>query len=147
MASRLSPATTSVSIDGRAVSVLIVDDARDNRELLAVVLTWEGFVVSTAASGEEALAAVAQQPPELILLDVMMPGMNGYDVTATLKGNPTTRSIPIILVTAMADFSAKERGRGAGAEDFIAKPVTRDSLVPRIHRLLQQTYPGYRGSE
>jgi CheY-like chemotaxis protein len=133
-------------VDGRPVCLLIVDDERDNRELLGVVLTWEGFVCMTVASGAEALAAVAQSPPDLILLDVMMPGMNGYDVTARLKGDPATKSIPIILVTAMADGEAKERGLCAGAEDFLAKPIDRDMLVPRIHRLLHTRYASYHES-
>ena len=133
----------SINIDGRAACVLIVDDARNTREMLEVVLAWEGFVVSTAASGEEALAAISLQPPDLILLDVMMPGMNGYDVAATLKGYPATEMIPIMVLTAMTDFGAKERARCAGAEDFIAKPISREVLVPRLHRILQATYPGY----
>jgi CheY-like chemotaxis protein len=131
------------SIAGRPVRLLLVDDERDNRELLAVILTWEGFACTTAASGAEALASVARQPPDLILLDVMMPGMSGYDLTARLKGNPVTKNIPIFIVTAIADYNAKERARSAGADDFLAKPIDREVLVPRLHRLLHRTYAGY----
>ncbi len=135
--------TLSPSIAGRPACLLIVDDNRENRELLAVVLTCEGFACVTAASGAKALAAVAEQAPDLILLDVMMPGMDGYQVTAALKGDPATRNIPIIMVTAMADFSAKERARSAGVEDILATPIDRDVLVPRLHRLLHKTYADY----
>jgi CheY-like chemotaxis protein len=133
----------SPSIDGRPACLLIVDDNRENRELLAVVLTWEGFVCVAAASGEEALATAAREPPDLILLDAMMPGMDGYEVTARLKGDSATKNIPIIMVTAIADYNAKERARSAGAEDFLAKPINRDVLVPRLHRLLRETYADY----
>src|SRR3977135_446969 len=90
--------------------VLIVDDERHNRELLVVMLTLEGFLLMTAASGEEALAMVAQQPPDLILLDVMMPGMNGYEVAVRLNGDLATKQIPIIMVTAFDDREARMRG-------------------------------------
>ena len=133
----------SPSIDGRPACLLIVNDNRENRELLAVVLTWEGFVCVTAASGEEALATAAREPPDLILLDVMMPDMTGYEVTARLKGDSATKKIPIIMVTAMTDYNAKERARSAGAEDFLAKPINRDVLVPQLHRLLRETYADY----
>jgi diguanylate cyclase len=132
----------SPTIAGRPASVLIVDDERDNRELLGVILTWEGFVCLTAASGKEALATVARKAPQLILLDVMMPGMNGYDVTATLKGDRSTKHIPIMLVTAMTDFNAKERGLDSGAEEFLPKPIDRDVLVLQLHLLLRKTYAG-----
>jgi len=117
--------------------ILIVDDESDNRELLAVILTWEGFVVVTAASGEEALATVAQQAPDLILLDVMMPGMNGYEVVAKIKGDVATKNIPVLMVSAVTDRNARMRGLSAGAEDFLAKPVERAELVRRVRNLLR----------
>ena len=117
--------------------ILIVDDERPNRELLKVMLTPEGFLPLTAASGEEALAMVAQQPPDLILLDIMMPGMDGYQVTAKLKGNLATRSIPVIMVTALDDRNARMLGLSAGAEDFLTKPVDRAELCVRVRNLLR----------
>jgi CheY-like chemotaxis protein len=75
--------------------ILIVDDELNNRRLLEAMLGPEGFLLQIAASGEEALAIVAEQPPDLILLDVMMPGLDGYQVVATIKGNPVTKNIPI----------------------------------------------------
>ena len=90
-----------------------------------------------AASGEEALAMVAQQPPDLILLDVMMPGMDGYEVAGQIKGNLATKNIPIIMVTALDDREGRMRGLDAGAEDFLTKPVDRAELCVRVRNLLR----------
>jgi two-component system sensor histidine kinase/response regulator len=117
--------------------VLIVDDERQNRHVLEVMLTPEGFLLQTAASGEEALAIVAQQPPDLILLDIMMPGMDGYEVAGRIKGDPSTENIVIIMVTALDDAGARILGLGAGAEDFLTKPVDRAELCMRVRNLLR----------
>jgi PAS domain S-box-containing protein len=117
--------------------ILIVDDEPHNRELLEVMLTPEGFLLQTAASGEEALAMVAQQPPDLILLDIMMPGMDGYQVAAEIKGNRATKNIPVIMVTALDDRNARMLGLGAGAEDLLTKPVDRAELCVRVRNLLR----------
>lgn len=115
--------------------ILIVDDERQNRQLLEVMLLPEGFHVQSAASGEEALAIVAQQPPDIILLDVMMPGMDGYQVAAKIKGNDATKNIPVIMITALADRNARMLGLRAGAEDFLTKPVDRAELCVRVRNL------------
>jgi len=128
--------TPSPDIDP-PVRILIVDDRADNRTLLEVILGSEGFVILTATSGEEALASVAQQPPDLILLDVMMPGMDGYEVAAKLKANPATENIPIIMITSMQDDASKLRALTAGAEDVIAKPVGRADVVARVKNALR----------
>ncbi len=117
--------------------ILIVDDERQNRRLLEVMLAPDGFVLQTASSGEEALAMVAREPPDLILLDVMMPGMDGYEVTRRLKGNRATEGIPVIIVTAVEDRSAKIMGLNAGAEDFLSKPVDRLELGIRVRNLIR----------
>jgi PAS domain S-box-containing protein len=124
--------------------ILIVDDERHNRQLLEVMLTPEGYQLLTAASGEEALAIVSQQPPDLILLDLMMPDMDGYQVTARIKGNVASRNIPVILVTALDDREARMRGLREGAEDFLTKPVDRAELCVRVRNLLRlKTYGDY----
>ncbi len=117
--------------------VLIVDDERHNRQLLEVMLASEGYLLETAESGEEALDLVVRHPPDLVLLDVMMPGMDGCAVTATIKRSPATQSIPIILVTALDDRAARMKGLKAGAEDFLTKPVNRAELCVRVRNLLR----------
>jgi PAS domain S-box-containing protein len=91
----------------------------------------------TAGSGEEALAAVAERPPDLILLDIMMAGMDGYQVAARLKSDSATKNIPIIMVTALDDRNARMLGLNAGAEDFLTKPVDRAELSVRVRNLLR----------
>jgi len=116
--------------------ILIVDDDDNNRQLLQILLAPEGYILVTAASGEEALASVAEQPPDLILLDVLMPGMDGYEVAAELKGNLTTKNIPVIMLTAMDDRDARPRWQSAGAQGFLNKPVDRAELCLRVRDLL-----------
>ena len=117
--------------------VLIVDDERRNAELLKVMLTPEGYVLLTASCGEDALALLADQQPDLILLDVMMPGMDGYQVATKIKQNPATNNIPVIMLTALDDRNAKMLGLNAGAEDFLTKPVDRAELCVRVRNLLR----------
>jgi PAS domain S-box-containing protein len=120
-----------------AARILIVDDERADRRLLEVILTSEGFDIATAASGAEALALVVQTPPDLIVLDVVMPETDGYEVAVKIKGNPATRNIPIIMVTTLDDHDAKMLGLSAGAEDFLTKPVDRTELCMRVRNLLR----------
>lgn len=134
--------TTSIVADttnpaDEPACVLIVDDERHNRELLEIMLKPEGFLLLTAASGEEALAMIARQPPDLILLDVMMPGMSGFDVAAKVKSDPATKNIPVIMLTALDDRNARMLGLNAGAEDFLTKPVDRPELSVRVRNLLR----------
>ena len=134
--------TTNIVADVRdpadkPACVLIVDDERHNRELLEIMLKPEGFVLLSAASGEEALALIARQPPDLILLDVMMPGMSGYDVAGKIKSDLATKNIPVIMLTALDDRNARMLGLNAGAEDFLTKPVDRAELSVRVRNLLR----------
>jgi diguanylate cyclase len=117
--------------------ILIVDDEPDNRTLLGIMLEWEGFTTLIADSGEEALSAAAEQLPDLILLDLMMPGLDGCEVTARLKASPTTRQIPIVMVTAMTDRVTRERVLRAGAVEFLTKPIDRAALCQCVRRNLQ----------
>jgi putative two-component system response regulator len=121
----------------KAATILIVDDEVRNRRLLEVMLQPEGYVTRTAANGEEALASIAELAPDLILLDVMMPGMNGYQVASMLKADAATANIPIIMVTAQIDRSARLSGLNAGAEEFLTKPVDRAELWVRVRNLLR----------
>ncbi len=116
--------------------ILVVDDEADNRDLLEVILAWEGFEIVTAQSGEEALELVASQRPDLVLLDVMMPGMNGYEVTSRLKSDPATRGIPIVFFTAMDDRDTRRRAFAAGAADVLVKPMERKDLCARVRSAL-----------
>jgi PAS domain S-box-containing protein len=127
--------------------ILIVDDERHNRQLLELMLRAEGFVLLTAVGGEEALAMVAREPPDLVLLDIMMPGIDGYHVAEALKGRPATRNIPIIMVSDLDDRQARMRGLDAGAEDFLTKPVDRAELCVRVRNLLRlKAYGDYHDS-
>jgi signal transduction histidine kinase len=118
-------------------TILIVDDERKSRRLLEALLLPEGYLTQSAASGEEALTLIAQRAPDLILLDVMMPGMNGYEVASVLKANPAVSNIPIIMLTALTDRGARLAGLEAGAEDFLTKPVDRAELWLRVRNLLR----------
>ena len=121
----------------RPARVLIVDDDRHNRDLLEAMLSQDGYLLQTAGSGEEALDMVTAQRPDLILLDVMMPGMDGFQVARTIKGNQKTRNVPIIMITALGDRDARLLGLKAGAEDFLTKPVDRTELSVRVRNLLR----------
>ena len=117
--------------------VLIVDDERHNRDLLEVMLQPEGFALQMAGSGEEALAMVAQEPPDLILLDIMMPGLDGYKVASRIKEDIATKHIPIIMVSALDGRDARVTGLGAGVENFITKPVDRTEMCAQVRNLLR----------
>src|ERR1700737_3061359 len=134
----IDPTTDIAAVPPR---ILIVDDERHNVELLKVMLKPEGYLLLTASNGEEALGLLAEQQPDLILLDVMMPGMDGYVVAGKIKENLATRNIPVIMLTALDDRNAKMLGLNAGAEDFLTKPVDRAELCVRVRNLLRlKTY-------
>ena len=121
---------------GRA-RILIVDDERMNRDLLEVMLAPDGFYLATAASGDEALAMVAKQPPDLILLDIMMPGMDGCALVRALKSNPATKHIPTIMISALDDRDRRMLALSAGAEEYLTKPVDRAELSLRVRNLVR----------
>ncbi len=115
--------------------VLVVDDDPDMVEFLARLLQREGMSVESVSDGEAALARVMTAPPDLVLLDVMMPGASGFDVCRQLKGDDATALIPVVLVTALEDGESRVRGIEAGADDFLSKPVKREELIARVKTL------------
>jgi len=117
--------------------ILVVDDNPHARELLRAALMAEGYTVTLAEGGEEALAKVAEEVPELILLDINMPGLNGYEVCSRLKGTEATRLIPIIFLTSMSDLEDRLRGIEVGADDFLTKPFRKVELLARAKSLLR----------
>lgn len=117
--------------------ILVVDDEERNRRLLTAMLETEGYAVLEAENGERALELARQNPPDIILLDIMMPGMNGYDVVSALKAAEATHSVPVIMVTALLGHGACLRGLEAGAEEFLSKPVDRHELRVRVRNLLK----------
>jgi CheY-like chemotaxis protein len=116
--------------------ILVVDDLSDNLFLLQTILEAEGYEVDTADNGNLALAKVEDSPPDLILMDVMMPDMNGYEVTQQIRQNSSIPFIPILLVTAHEDANDIQ-GLALGANDFIRKPIEFDKLLARIKAFLQ----------
>lgn len=115
--------------------ILAVDDEPMNVELLDGYLSLDYDIIS-AYSGEEALEAVKAEKPDLILLDIMMPGMDGYEVSRVLKEDPATRFTPIIMVTALSDVDDRIKGSDAGSDEFLTKPVDKTELLSRVKALL-----------
>ncbi|MHC1575115.1 MAG: methanogen output domain 1-containing protein [Candidatus Methanogasteraceae archaeon] len=116
--------------------ILVVDDESMNVDLLEAHL-YRDYDVVTASSGEEVIEKVKTETPALILLDIMMPGMDGYEVSKRLKSNPDTQFIPIILVTALSEVSDRIKGSDAGSDEFLTKPVNKEELMSRVKSLLR----------
>ena len=114
--------------------ILIVDDEPLNVKLLAAMLPAEQYETIKAYDGREALKKIVNETPDLILLDIMMPGLDGYEVTRTVKNDSDTRDIPVILVTALDGTDNKIKGLEAGADEFLNKPVRIDGLVKLINK-------------
>jgi signal transduction histidine kinase len=117
--------------------ILIIDDEPDILENLEAMLTRKGFHVSASSGGEEGLALFHQEQPDLVLLDVMMPEIDGIEVCSKIKKNPDTNHIPILLLTALNQVEDKVRGLGAGADDFVVKPFDEAELEARIRAFLR----------
>lgn len=126
----------SVVENNKIYRILAVDDTQDNLILVEAILDSEGYEIDLASDGIKALQQIEQSPPDLILLDVMMPGMDGYEVTRRIRKNPAISYIPILLITAFHQSSVVE-GLDAGADDFIRKPFDTDELLARVRSLLR----------
>jgi len=134
---------TQPSIDESALSdlsnarILLVDDNQQNLELMQAYLETLPCALSTARDGVEAIEAIQREKPDLVLLDVMMPKMSGFEVCRKLKGEPATRDIVVIMVTALHEVGDHERAVESGTDDFLTKPVNKLELLTRVRSLLR----------
>ena len=117
--------------------VLIVDDTPLNVKILADVLDFKGYQVITASGGNEGLAKVASERPDIVLLDVMMPDLDGYSVCRAIRANPDTAILPVVMVTALDPAKERIKGLEAGADDFLSKPINQPELFARVQSLLR----------
>jgi DNA-binding response OmpR family regulator len=117
-------------------TILIVDDNADNVEILRVFLESRGYAVAEARDGRSALACLDEVRPDLVLLDVMMPGMDGWQVCRTIKNHPEHGSTRVMMVTAKGGFESKFEGMRSGADDYLVKPVDFDELATKVERNL-----------
>ncbi|HST59044.1 MAG TPA: diguanylate cyclase [Longimicrobium sp.] len=129
--------TLQEASDGGPTRILVVDDVPDNVEILDARLSSRGYAIVTAATGEEALDRVKEEPPHLILLDVMMPGLDGHQVARRIKDDETLPFIPIILVTALNEAEDVVQGLESGADDYISKPYNFRELEARVRAMLR----------
>lgn len=118
------------------IRILIVDDDAIVRRLIQVTLTNIECLCTEAHNGYEALELAGKRPFDIILLDIMMPGLNGFEVCSRLKANDETADIPVVLVTALNSADSRQRGKDAGADDFISKPFTKPTLLGAIENAL-----------
>ena len=121
-----------------SASILVADDEPNIVLSLEFLLKQAGFRVRTVADGEAALAAIAQEPPNLVLLDVMIPGRDGYAVCQAIRSNPAWRDVRIIMLTAKGGEIQREKGLSLGADEYVTKPFSTRELVDRVRRMLER---------
>jgi CheY-like chemotaxis protein len=121
--------------------ILVAEDERDIRELIAFTLRFAGYEVTTVSNGEEAVQAAAQLHPSLILMDVRMPRMDGYQACQALKADPALKDIPVVFLSAKGQESEIQAGLAAGATDYLLKPFAPDELTRRVRELLEKRPP------
>jgi diguanylate cyclase (GGDEF)-like protein len=122
--------------EGGRVRVLVADDDPDIRMLVVLLLEAQGHTVLAAGNGEQAIELASEQQPDMAVLDVMMPGLDGYDVTRALRADPRFDELPILLLTALSDGNDVARGFEAGADDYLRKPFSSEELEARVQALL-----------
>lgn len=120
-------------------NILLIEDNEQNRYLVTFLLEQRGHAVATAASGPAGIARAESAPPDLILLDIQLPGMDGYAVARALKADPRLRSIPIVAVTSYAMVGDREQAMAAGCNGYIEKPIDPETFVADIERFLPRT--------
>jgi DNA-binding response OmpR family regulator len=120
-----------------ADTILIVDDDPDSLDIVRTFLESKGYDVHTARDGRDGLAKVDEVEPDLVLLDVMMPGMDGWEVARVIKNHPEHGAIRVVMLTARSGFSDKQEGLRAGADDYIVKPIRLDELATRVEKNLE----------
>jgi DNA-binding response OmpR family regulator len=117
--------------------ILVVEDNADQLELIRSVLEKAGFAIGTAANGTDALVKTRSISPDLIVLDLMLPGLNGFDICETLRKDPLTASVPIVMLTGLCSQFGRLAGLESGANDFLTKPFKVEELVSKVDKLLQ----------
>ena len=120
--------------------ILVVEDDPDQLEIISLSLKAAGFAIGTAANGTDALVKTRSISPDLIILDLMLPGLNGFDVCESLRRDPATASVPIIILTGMRTQFGRFAGLESGANDFLLKPFNPDQLVSKVEKLLNQFF-------
>ena len=128
---------TSGHVERAAERILIVDDMPTNVKLLEDLLGFHGYEIEAATSGEEALESIRSRMPDLVLLDVLMPGLSGYDVCRAIRADPALAMLPVVMVTALEAREERVKGLEAGADDFLSKPLNPPELIARVRSLLR----------
>jgi phosphate regulon transcriptional regulator PhoB len=123
-------------------TILVIDDEPDLTELVSYNLKKEGFKVTTASDGEEGLEKIRKGSFDLVILDLMLPGLQGVEVCRILRSNPRTESLPVIMLTAKTDMTDKVRGLDTGADDYMTKPFSPKELIARVRALLRRAGRG-----